>query len=573
MDPIQILAKGLTTGLTSFIKNKITNEKWFRDVVSFIRKDNYSREVTNMFTAAIADANSQSRLPENLVKELLEDPQNREEVFRWIIEGEPDDSPKVDLNLDPYMERYPRHQDETLHFFYIVIKRMQNYKVTYWPPGILQILSKVENMQTRLNTIDHQGKEILKMLGDVQPRNSSIQFRRALEDMLYEMNLDGVEQQLKKALLTVSNTEHSDPNWKYDWLIDGKNISVVEKPVNPEILKDLEKKIVVLPDIPKEFRRFADLNEIIEYGKRKQITIELPLHEFRSYAGEHLLYKQVSKDPEQLIMSIPPTPFPHVECTLTIGEQIKSMIWLQVVEILDDDTRIFSNRNQIDRVIEYEFRFDPARETIAEFRLVPINESNLVEASLLFFRYLLLEGEQEFQLLLNHNNVVILEGILTKDREEDISIERSTPVLECLFEIECFFKIKFQMPTRLTETEVKRIAEIVRIIRINNLEEDVSGYTCSAYYSDLETLKKIVYEEMDEGTTFQLYDDARITLLNYCFNMRIHFISDIPPIIKDVEILKKKLELLSQGETVNLQFISTEGAQNKLRYIMICGEL
>ncbi|SDM14055.1 hypothetical protein SAMN05428961_11031 [Paenibacillus sp. OK060] len=572
MDPIQILAKGLTTGLTSFIKSKITNEKWFRDLESFIRKDDYSREVTNMFSAAIVDANSQSRLPDSLINELLEDPQNRIEVFRWVIEGEPDDAPKADLNLEPYMERYPKYQDEILHFFYIVINKMQNYKKTQWPPGILQILSTLKNMQTDLKTIDHRGKEILKMLGDIQPRNSSIQFQRALEDMLYDMNLDGVEQQLKKALLTVSNAEHSDPNWKYAWQIDGSDISVVEKPVNPEILKDMEKKIVVIPNFPQEFRRFGNLYEIIEYGKRKQITIEMPLQEFRSYAGQHLLHKQVAKEPEELIMSIPPVPFPHEECTLAIGGQIKSMVWLQVVEIMDDDTRIFSNRNQPDRVIEYEFRFHPDRETIAEFRLVAIKDSNLVEASLLLFRYLLMEGEHEIQLTLNDNNMVILGGILSKDREKDTRIERSIPVMEHLFEIECFFKIKFQMPTTLTETDVKQITEVVRIIRLNNLEEDVSGYTCGVYFSDLEMLRKIVYEEIND-VTFQPYDDAKITLLNYCFNIRTNFISDIPPRIKDVGLLKKKLELLSQGETVNLQFVSPEGANTKIRFNIICGEL
>ncbi|WGG44670.1 hypothetical protein [Rossellomorea sp. DA94] len=150
------LASKLASLLFSYSLPHIKNQKVVRDLQVKWLKDNYSQKTKLMFEAAIADAKTSVGIPDDLIHELLEDKQNRAEVFRWIIEGMSYDQFKEDrLNLIPYMERYPNQQDFIVPFFMLILSQLIDYKEKYWDPEFLQILSNVQ----LINDAIHKGFE------------------------------------------------------------------------------------------------------------------------------------------------------------------------------------------------------------------------------------------------------------------------------------------------------------------------------------------------------------------------------------------------------------------------------
>lgn len=132
----------------SFLFPKIKNSKSFRDIRAKWTKDNYAQKTTLLFKAAVEDAKAAFNLPDQLVLNLLMDSINREEIFRWIIEGtsaEEFDANK--LNLEPYMESNPQYQDLLRPFFELIIISIYEYKIIHWEPEFLELINKIENLE------------------------------------------------------------------------------------------------------------------------------------------------------------------------------------------------------------------------------------------------------------------------------------------------------------------------------------------------------------------------------------------------------------------------------------------
>ncbi|MEA3318421.1 MAG: hypothetical protein U9Q88_00235 [Bacillota bacterium] len=180
------IASKLASLLFSFSIPRIKNHKVVRDLQEKWLKDNYSQKVKLMFEAAIADAKASVGLSDNLIDELLEDKQNRAEVFRWIIEGISYNQFKADrLNLAPYMERYSKQQDFIVPFFMLILSQLIEYKEKYWDPEFLQILSNVQ----LINDTIHQGFERVeksqeKVYDKVEETN--ILLKCSLETVVYK---------------------------------------------------------------------------------------------------------------------------------------------------------------------------------------------------------------------------------------------------------------------------------------------------------------------------------------------------------------------------------------------------
>jgi len=135
----------------SFLMPKIKNSKLIRDLQAKWVKDNYAKKTTLMFEAALADAKATFDLPDELIRDLIEDRTNREEMFRWILEGVPYEKfTREQLNLEPYMEAYPSYQDFIVPFFQTILLKLEEYKVTQWEPEFLQILNRINYFEDEI---------------------------------------------------------------------------------------------------------------------------------------------------------------------------------------------------------------------------------------------------------------------------------------------------------------------------------------------------------------------------------------------------------------------------------------
>ncbi|MDU7477379.1 MAG: hypothetical protein E7L01_29195 [Paenibacillus macerans] len=171
-----VIVKTLFTSFVKYVGNRTKNSKAYRDLKDMLVRDNYHRMVRNMFEAVIADAKANVELEDNIVSELLDDSTNRDEIFRWILEGVTFDKfNKSKLNLEPYYERFPSFQDKLAPFFQIVLLKIQEYKRIHWSPEFLQALSHLEiiqndiqNISSGVLTIQHNTHQTLQIVSDLQ---------------------------------------------------------------------------------------------------------------------------------------------------------------------------------------------------------------------------------------------------------------------------------------------------------------------------------------------------------------------------------------------------------------------
>ncbi|MGQ7889137.1 tetratricopeptide repeat protein [Paenibacillus sp. WC2504] len=150
MAAITILAK-IAPLFLGFVMPRVKNSKLIRDLHTKWTQDNYSSKVKAMFTAAYDDSKALYDLPDELLNDLLGDKVNREEVFRWIVEGVPAEHIETEkLNLLPYMELYPRYQDMLLAFFITINSKIHDFKDSKWDPEFLQILSSISSLEQEI---------------------------------------------------------------------------------------------------------------------------------------------------------------------------------------------------------------------------------------------------------------------------------------------------------------------------------------------------------------------------------------------------------------------------------------
>ncbi|WP_156289500.1 PIN domain-containing protein [Oceanobacillus salinisoli] len=178
--------------LFSFVLPRIKNSKIIRDFKDKWMRDNYALKTKLMFEAGIADAKASLDLPDELIDELLNDKQIREEIFLWIIEGKKlDDFNRESLFLEPYYERYPTYQDQLIPFFQLILANIDEYKEKEWDPEFLEILNKLEMMQEEfrsdLNQISSQNNQIIQNQGEITTLISNALLPVGYED-LKELN-------------------------------------------------------------------------------------------------------------------------------------------------------------------------------------------------------------------------------------------------------------------------------------------------------------------------------------------------------------------------------------------------
>ncbi|MBY3619574.1 hypothetical protein HGO21_08460 [Acinetobacter sp. CUI P1] len=169
----------------AFVLPRIKNRKVYRDLQAKWSKDNYSTQVKNMFKAAIADSKAVFDISDELINDLLEDKINRDEIFRWIIEGiTMEDFESSKLNLLPYIERYPQYQDYLEAFFITILAKIHDFQEIHWNPEFLQILSQVRSLNLELKEDLKQGFD--KMEAAQGQFNQTLNEQSVLLNKLFE---------------------------------------------------------------------------------------------------------------------------------------------------------------------------------------------------------------------------------------------------------------------------------------------------------------------------------------------------------------------------------------------------
>ncbi|MGG3269863.1 CDC27 family protein [Priestia aryabhattai] len=148
---IESIAKGLATPFFSFILPRLKNQKKIRDFRDKWLKDDYALNLTLMFKAAIDDAKAIIDIPNEVIKEILDDKVIREELFRLLVKDTSDETIfQDDSPLHPYYEKYPEYREDFFSFFQLFLLTADEYKKKNWSPEFQLILNDIELLKKDL---------------------------------------------------------------------------------------------------------------------------------------------------------------------------------------------------------------------------------------------------------------------------------------------------------------------------------------------------------------------------------------------------------------------------------------
>lgn len=560
MEPVSVitaLAKGLTAPFLGYLKNAATNSKFYRDAKALVIRDNFSTSVTNIFRASIADAQAIAQLSDDLVKELIEDERNRNELFRWVTYGTILGAESINqLNLEPYIERYLAQQDRVYLFFKVIIDKMEEYKKIHWEAADLEMINRLGRLEEKLVESASLQKQtfdstlnIEKMLREMQSKqaNPEILYNRHLEDLLISNDTETVERKLSKALQTVLDVPPDDPNWERKVQVDENEITFIYEPKDQKVLVGLDVNLDVEIKIPNEYSHFNDMEKLIEYGTHKQIPLKFEVKTFKKTAGEYLLEKQTSKSSKPLYMIIEPTPFPVLHCSLSIGSSFfDDNVQVQIIEVISETAIRVSNKNQTDKLLEYEFVYS-LTDRSTTFRIsIPDCRMSSVKALLLYQEYYQMSGNGiKINLMPVNSTELIFTSNFSKEKDNSDENQEVYSLLQKLNRIENYLNYSFSFPGSMTLDERTHIILLDRLISLENNEEEVEFADTQAKFAKREI------RILEEHEYFIHRYTQEIVLFDSVIHLHIEKV--FPSVfIKDAQNVQKKLDVLDDEDIINV---------------------
>jgi hypothetical protein len=166
-----------------------------------------------------------------------------------------------------------------------------------------------------------------------------------------------IAENLLNAFLNSIKNSSPDPNWKYDINIFNNRFSIIETPQTELAVKQLPHKTEIKIKVPEKYERFENLMELLEYARRKQITVNLEVEEIKQYIGSHIVEHIISKYRYNYVIEFIPPPYPILNVDIEFPD-VNLMFYnvnLKVIEITGNNKVKCSNKDQKDCNIEFFF--------------------------------------------------------------------------------------------------------------------------------------------------------------------------------------------------------------------------
>ena len=348
-----------------------------------------------------------------------------------------------------------------------------------------------------------------------------------------------------------------DPNWKYDINIFNNRVSIVETPQTELVVKQLPHKTVIKIRIPEKYECFESLMDLLEYAKRKQITVNLEVEEIKQYIGNHIVEHIISKYRYNYVIEFLPPPYPILNVDIEFPD-VNLMFYdveLKVTEVTGDNRVTFSNKDQKDCNIEFFFalNFNDTDNFIEMYDfIVPEDKEKSIESILLWYKIYSLSA-QGINFKMYYESEELLQYVFFSS-DYNINYEH-IELLEMLRQIEDVLNIRFDFPKTISSEDLIIIDEIFQIINTGVTKGLVSGNP-KFTFREWKGLEYILNKNKDEQY-LQIIDILECKEYNL-FNKIVEVGKQITiypvSIIDEQGLLKKKIDVCTEGDSIKIKF-------------------
>lgn len=289
-----------------------------------------------------------------------------------------------------------------------------------------------------------------------------------------------------------------------------------------------------------------------DYAYRHQLSITMEVSKAVRYLGEMVDPTQTGMEEITLLQANPPEFPPAFACAIKVGVQtFFEYVLLRMQEILDDGTFVINNNEQ-DGPLHFEVRINPSNPSRPNFRISMQDARNSEYLKYMMFMKTLKEVKDLHIYVLEAKEDIIAGVINEVDLKTGFSsVEEEIDFLERLCDIEEYFDVTLT-PDRSVSSEeyqvVQHISELIRRDEVIGRWEDAT-FTCTMNSHFREEILSMdnaphlfSYVGVYHAELFGASIDFRFMRTFKC------------AYLADLEKLKKKAEILDDGDSIKFTF-------------------
>lgn len=371
-------------------------------------------------------------------------------------------------------------------------------------------------------------------------------------------DLETIETNLNMTLRTISCTHPLFPDYKYHYVSSERGIRMISVPTSNEAYKKCPPQIVCKGRIrvgDKYVNKFDA--DIVDYANRHQLMIAIDINEAKKLLGD--IEDPIQLEAERLVGTtriIPPKPFPAaLPCCIKInGETVYEYIEFRTKEILDDGTYIITNEEQKDISVRISIKANLVSGQV-NVNTQTVNATN--RDLLQYVRYMKRACEKgKMSIYVLSLGKELVNGDLSNCDYDGgfATVDEEISFLENIVLLEEYFQKVIKIPNDIYDVDIDIIDYMIKLIKKENVALNWKGKVLTIPVTIDESIRKHLSNLEEKPQIITICGDVNINLFNetYCLRIIRTFESAV---IRDLEIMKKKVEMFEDGDVLNIKYI------------------
>ena len=414
-------------------------------------------------------------------------------------------------------------------------------------------------------TVDKAKEEIITALGK---STGSLYSLDSIAAKVQSGDISSLNERFKMLFASISSTHPLYPYYGFGW----QNNDIISEPLIPEATEKYPVRYQITGPVRIGDRHITNLSlDDLNYAYRHQLQLVMKVEDARKYLGDIL-------DPAQYEMkklvggelyAKPPEFPPAFACSIKVKDQVCfDYVLIRIQEILDDGTYIFSNREQKNTHLHFEFRVN-IKDLLqnAEGHIVAargdtgftISIRDAINSEILKYVKFIkaITTEQDLRLHVLENDQDLVAGkVDNKEYSTGFSdIDEEIDFLERICDIEEYFGLLLHIEDKITEKEYTTVLLISELIRNNIIEEKWQSVSFTGILD--ERFRRNLIEMGAEMGAISYVGTSHIDLFGVHLELRF-MRTFYDAVMEDHERIVKLAELSKEGDPIKVTFKAGE---------------
>lgn len=390
--------------------------------------------------------------------------------------------------------------------------------------------------------------------------NIDLSYRNVLS-LARKGNICDVINELDILKRSVENQHPCAPYWRYSIsLNENEGIQIGHMPTSKEAFEKYPLKGTFRFKLPEEYKWAKNMNDLINYGYRKQIPIILDIEELKLCIGDYIVENINANEDNKCTLQIINKKFPPpIPVKIEFGENIFSIDYLELglTEINGSKITLSNEKDKYSK-ISIKFIIDLDKNEESKFSIDTSKGYKFnVEANLLVSEFLeYCSSNLDMKIIYLKEGQTVLSFKNYNVKYNKVNFKERNKLLRDLRKLEKYYDVEFILPKdNILEEDLEKIVILLCAMEKKSYDINYGSITLTLEV-DKDSNQYDMIKNMEKSVLKVDLNDKYITL----FNQRINFTEAYREFynvkLKDKQRVLKKLEVLENKDIIKLEFIA-----------------